>query len=53
MFQAIRGTGGIARLVMLPHEGHFYKSRESALHVLFEMERWLERHVRNAPPNAG
>jgi dipeptidyl aminopeptidase/acylaminoacyl peptidase len=43
LFQAIRGNGGTARLVMLPHEGHGYLARESVMHVLAEQIEWLER----------
>jgi len=46
LFQAIRGTGGIARYVSLPHEGHGYRSREAILHVLAEMLDWFDAHVR-------
>lgn len=45
LFRAIQGTGGTARLVMLPHESHGYVARESVLHVLAEMIDWLETHV--------
>ena len=31
MFQAIKGLGGTARLVMLPNESHAYRARESIL----------------------
>jgi dipeptidyl aminopeptidase/acylaminoacyl peptidase len=48
MFQAIRGNGGTARLVMLPHEGHSYLGRESVLHVLAEELDWLERWLGDA-----
>ncbi len=47
MFAAIRGTGGTARLVMLPYEGHSYQARESNLHVLAEMTEWLDRFLKN------
>jgi hypothetical protein len=43
LFQAIRGNGGTARLVMLPHEGHAYIGRESVMHVVAEELDWLER----------
>jgi dipeptidyl aminopeptidase/acylaminoacyl peptidase len=49
LFQAIKGLGGQVRLVMLPKESHSYVARESVLHVFFEMDRWLEKHVKNAP----
>ncbi len=47
LFQAIRGNGGIARLVMLPHESHGYSARESIEHVLAEMVDWCDTHVKN------
>ena len=43
LFQAIQGSGGTARLVILPHEDHGYLARESVLHVLAEQISWLER----------
>ncbi|GLQ22048.1 S9 family peptidase [Algimonas porphyrae] len=48
MFAAIKGTGGTARLVMLPHESHGYRGRESVLHTLAEMVDWFETHVKAA-----
>jgi dipeptidyl aminopeptidase/acylaminoacyl peptidase len=45
LFQAIQGHGGTARLVVLPHEDHAYRARESVLHVLAETMAWVERHV--------
>lgn len=50
MFQAMKGLGKRARLVMLPHEDHGYRARESLLHVLAETDAWLERWVK-APPD--
>lgn len=47
MFQAIKGTGGRARLVLLPYESHGYAARENILHMLWEMDTWLEKYVRN------
>lgn len=47
MFAAIKGLGGNARLVMLPHESHGYRARESVLHMLWEMNEWLENYVKN------
>lgn len=46
MFGAINGLGGKARLVMLPLEGHNYHSRQSILHQAWEIERWLDMHLR-------
>ncbi|MEM6476985.1 MAG: prolyl oligopeptidase family serine peptidase [Pseudomonadota bacterium] len=48
MFAAVKGTGGTARLVMLPHEDHGYRGRESVLHTLSEMFDWFDKHVKNA-----
>jgi dipeptidyl aminopeptidase/acylaminoacyl peptidase len=39
MYQALRGHGTAARLVLLPHEGHGYQARESVLHVLYETDQ--------------
>jgi dipeptidyl aminopeptidase/acylaminoacyl peptidase len=48
LYQAINGLGGTARLVMLPHESHGYRARESILHQLWEMDQWLEKYVKEA-----
>ena len=50
LFQAMKGLGGTVRLVMLPHEAHGYRARESVLHMLWEMDRWFETYVKNAKP---
>ena len=34
-----------ARLVLLPHESHGYRARESVLHTLWESLTWLERYL--------
>lgn len=44
LFQAIKGNGGTARLVMLPHESHGYRARESVLHALAEMFEWANKY---------
>ncbi|NOZ61591.1 MAG: S9 family peptidase [Calditrichaeota bacterium] len=46
-YHALKGLGGTVRLVMLPHESHGYRARESVLHVLWEMNRWLDMYVKN------
>ena len=53
LFAAIKGLGGAARLVLLPNEGHFYRARETILHVLAEQDEWLEKHVKRAKPKQG
>jgi len=47
LFHALKGHGATVRLVMLPHESHGYRARESILHVLAEMIEWLDKHVKN------
>jgi len=47
LYEALKGLGGTARLVMLPLEGHGYRARESVLHLLWETDRWLETYLRN------
>ena len=49
-YNALKGLGATARLVMLPHESHGYRARESLLHMLWEEHRWLETYVKNASP---
>jgi dipeptidyl aminopeptidase/acylaminoacyl peptidase len=49
LFQAIKGSGGTARLVLLPYEAHGYRARESVLHVLVEMFEWFDKYVKNRP----
>jgi dipeptidyl aminopeptidase/acylaminoacyl peptidase len=48
LYQAIRGNGGTARLVMLPHESHGYAAKESIEHVLAEQIAWFDAHVKGA-----
>jgi dipeptidyl aminopeptidase/acylaminoacyl peptidase len=45
-YQAIKGFGGTARLVSLPFEAHSYKAKESVLHMLYEMDNWLEKYLK-------
>ena len=52
LFEAIRGNGGTARLVMLPYESHGYVAMESTEHVLYEMLGWFDKYVKNAPPRS-
>lgn len=52
MFQAVKGLGGTARLVMLPNESHGYRARESIMQMLYESNNWLEKYVKNAAPPA-
>lgn len=47
-FEAVRSSGGIARLVLLPFEDHGYQARESVEHVLWEQIRWFDRYVKGS-----
>ena len=46
LFRAIKGNGGKARIVLLPHETHNYQARESIGHTLAEMVNWFDAHVK-------
>ncbi len=46
-YAALKGMGATTRLVMLPHESHGYQGKESVLHMLWEMDNWLETYVKN------
>lgn len=46
-FNALKGLGAPVRLVMLPKESHGYRAKESILHMLWEQDQWLEKHVKN------
>jgi len=46
LFNALQALGKPSRLVLLPHESHGYQARESVLHMLSEMARWLDRWVK-------
>jgi dipeptidyl aminopeptidase/acylaminoacyl peptidase len=50
-YHALKGHGATVRLVMLPHESHTYRARESLLHLLWETEAWLDRHVKSRGPD--
>ncbi|PSD31481.1 S9 family peptidase, partial [Stenotrophomonas maltophilia] len=48
LYQAIRGNGGITRLVMLPNEPHWYTALESNEQLVAEMLNWFDTYVKNA-----
>ncbi|MCX6954281.1 MAG: prolyl oligopeptidase family serine peptidase [Verrucomicrobia bacterium] len=49
-YNALKGQGATTRFTLLPHESHGYRARESLLHMLWEMETWLDVYVKAAPP---
>jgi dipeptidyl aminopeptidase/acylaminoacyl peptidase len=48
LFNAIKGFGGTTRFVYLPYEAHGYRGKENILHMLWEMNTWLDTYVKNA-----
>lgn len=46
-YEAVRGSGGTARLVLLPFEDHGYRAKESVEHVLWEQMNWFDKYVKN------
>lgn len=46
-FNALKGLGAPVRLVMFPKESHGYSAQESVLHLLWEQDQWMEKHVKN------
>lgn len=51
-YNALKGMGATAKLVFLPYESHGYTAKESLLHMLYEMNGWLDKYVKNAPATA-
>lgn len=47
-YEAVRGSGGTARLVLLPFEDHGYRALESTEHVLWEQLRWFDMYVKGS-----
>lgn len=45
LYQAIKGNGGTARLVILPHESHGYVARQNVLQTQAEMIAWLDKNL--------
>ncbi len=48
LYNAIKGHGGTVRFVLLPFESHGYTAKENVLHMLWEMNTWLTKYVKNA-----
>ncbi len=53
LYEAIRGNGGTTRLVLLPHEPHWYTALESNEQEIYEMLRWFDKYVKDAPERTG
>jgi len=50
-YHALKGHGATTKLVLLPHESHGYKARESVMHVLWETANWLDTYVKKENRN--
>jgi len=50
-FNALKGLGAPARLVLLPLESHGYAAKESILHMLWEQDQWLEKYLQDSKRN--
>ncbi len=46
-FQALKGLGATARMVILPKESHGYAAKENILHLLWEEDQFLEKYLKN------
>jgi dipeptidyl aminopeptidase/acylaminoacyl peptidase len=46
-FQALKGLGAPARMVILPKEAHSYVAKENILHLLWEQDQFLEKYLKN------
>jgi dipeptidyl aminopeptidase/acylaminoacyl peptidase len=51
-YNALKGHGATTRYVQLPYESHGYRGRENVLHMLWEMEQWLDTYVKSPPQDA-
>jgi dipeptidyl aminopeptidase/acylaminoacyl peptidase len=51
-YNALKGNGATARYVVLPAESHGYAARENVLHMLWEMNAWLDKYVKATPTAA-
>ncbi|MFZ5515251.1 MAG: prolyl oligopeptidase family serine peptidase [Candidatus Zhuqueibacterota bacterium] len=47
-YNALKGHGATARLVLLPNESHGYQARESVLHVWWETITWLDAYLKQS-----
>jgi dipeptidyl aminopeptidase/acylaminoacyl peptidase len=45
-FQALKGLGANARMVILPRESHGYAAKENIFHLLWEQEQFLDKYLK-------
>jgi len=53
LFEAVRGNGGNVRLVVLPHEPHWYSAMESNEQFIYELVRWFDLYVKGGAGERG
>lgn len=46
LFHAIKGNGGVAKLVKYTYESHGYRARETILDCIYQMIEWFDRYVK-------
>jgi dipeptidyl aminopeptidase/acylaminoacyl peptidase len=46
-FQALKGLGAKARMVILPKESHGYAAKENIFHLLWEQEQFLDKYLKH------
>lgn len=46
-FQALKGLGAPVRMLILPKEAHGYAAKENIMHLLWEEDQFLEKHLKN------
>ena len=49
-FQALKGLGAPARMVILPKESHGYVAKENIFHLLWEQDQFLEKYLKDDAP---
>lgn len=45
-YQALKGLGAPVRMVILPKESHSYVAKDNILHLLWEQEQFLDKHLK-------
>ena len=45
-FQALKGLGAPARMVILPKESHGYLAKENIFHLLWEQDQFLQKYLK-------
>lgn len=45
-YQALKGLGAPVRMVILPKESHSYFAKDNILHLLWEQEQFLDKHLK-------